>query len=82
VLVENLHWIDSETQTVLESLIAQLSTARILLLVNYRPEYRHAWGGKRVYTELQLEPLPPASADDLLQALLGTMRACSRLRRG
>jgi class 3 adenylate cyclase/tetratricopeptide (TPR) repeat protein len=71
VLVENLHWIDSETQTVLESLIEQLSAARILLLVNYRPEYRHAWGGKRVFTELQLEPLPPASADELLQALLG-----------
>jgi class 3 adenylate cyclase/tetratricopeptide (TPR) repeat protein len=71
VLIENLHWIDSETQTVLESLIEQLSTARILLLVNYRPEYRQAWGGKRVFTELQLEPLPPASADELLQALLG-----------
>jgi class 3 adenylate cyclase/tetratricopeptide (TPR) repeat protein len=71
VLVENLHWIDSETQTVLESLIEQLSTARILLLVNYRPEYRHAWGGKRFYTEVQLDPLPPANADELLQALLG-----------
>jgi class 3 adenylate cyclase len=71
VLVENLHWVGSETQTILQSLIEQLSTARILLLVNYRPEYHHGWGGKRVYTELQLEPLPPESADELLRALLG-----------
>ena len=27
-----------------------LPTARLLLLVNYRPEYRHEWGGKACYT--------------------------------
>src|SRR5262249_5521945 len=43
----------------------------LLLLVNYRPEYQHAWGSKTSYTQLRLEPLPPASADELLQALLG-----------
>jgi tetratricopeptide (TPR) repeat protein len=46
-------------------------TARLLLLVNYRPEYQHGWGSKTSYTQLRLDPLPPASADALLQALLG-----------
>ena len=48
-----------------------LPTARLLLLVNYRPEYQHSWGGKTFYTQLRLDPLPPASAAEVLQALLG-----------
>jgi tetratricopeptide (TPR) repeat protein len=39
--------------------------------VNYRPEYQHGWGSKTYYTQLRLDPLPPVSADELLQALLG-----------
>ena len=71
VIVENLHWIDTETQAVLDSLIESLPTARLLLLVNYRPEYQHGWGNKTYYTQLRLDPLPPARAEELLQALLG-----------
>jgi class 3 adenylate cyclase len=71
VVFEDLHWIDSETQVLLDSLVESLPTARILLLVNYRPEYQHSWGGKTYYTQLRLDPLPPVSADELLQALLG-----------
>ena len=71
LVFEDLHWIDSETQVLLDSLVESLPTARLLLLVNYRPEYQHAWGGKTYYTQLRLDPLPPESAEALLQALLG-----------
>jgi class 3 adenylate cyclase/tetratricopeptide (TPR) repeat protein len=71
LVFENLHWIDAETQAVLDRLIDSLPTARLLLLVNYRPEYQHGWGNKTYYTQLRLDPLPPASAEELLQALLG-----------
>jgi class 3 adenylate cyclase len=71
LVFEDLHWIDSETQALLDSLIEGLPTARLLLLVNYRPEYRHGWGSKTYYTQLRLDPLPPASASAVLQALLG-----------
>src|SRR5262245_33821475 len=71
LVFENLHWIDAETQAVLDSLIESLPTARLLLLVNYRPEYQHGWGNKTYYTQLRLDPLPTASAEALLQALLG-----------
>jgi class 3 adenylate cyclase/tetratricopeptide (TPR) repeat protein len=72
LVFEDLHWIDSETQALLDSLVESLPTARILLLVNYRPEYQHGWGSKTFYTQVRLDPLPPARADELLQALLGT----------
>jgi predicted ATPase len=71
LVCEDLHWIDTETQTLLDSLIQSLPTAQFLLLVNYRPEYQHGWGSKTYYRQLRLDPLPPASADELLQALLG-----------
>jgi len=71
LVFEDLHWIDSETQALLEGLIESLPTARLLLLVNYRPEYQHGWGNKTYYTQLRLDPLPPVSATELLHALLG-----------
>jgi class 3 adenylate cyclase/tetratricopeptide (TPR) repeat protein len=72
LVFEDLHWIDAETRALLESLVESLPTARLLLLVNYRPEYQHDWGSKIYYTQIRLDPLPPASADELLQALMGT----------
>ena len=48
-----------------------MPTARFLLLVNYRPEYQHGWGSKTYYTQLRLDPLPEARAEELLQDLLG-----------
>jgi predicted ATPase len=71
LVFEDLHWIDTETQALLDSLVESLPTARLLLLVNYRSEYQHAWGSKTYYTQLRLDPLPPASAAEVLQALLG-----------
>jgi class 3 adenylate cyclase/tetratricopeptide (TPR) repeat protein len=72
LIFEDLHWIDAETQALLDSLVESLPTARLLLLVNYRPEYQHGWGSKTYYTQLRLDPLPPASADEFLQALVGS----------
>ena len=71
VVFEDLHWIDGETQALLDSLVESLPAARLLLLVNYRPEYHHAWGGKTYYRQLRIDPLPPERADELLYALLG-----------
>ncbi|TMA94135.1 MAG: zinc-ribbon domain-containing protein [Deltaproteobacteria bacterium] len=71
LVFEDLHWIDNETQALLDSLVESLPTTCILLLVNYRPEYQHSWGSKTFYTQLRMDPLPPESAGELLQALLG-----------
>jgi class 3 adenylate cyclase/tetratricopeptide (TPR) repeat protein len=71
LVFEDLHWVDSETQAFLDSLIESLPAARILLAVNYRPEYRHGWGSKTYYRQLRIDPLPPESAGELLEGLLG-----------
>jgi DNA-binding NtrC family response regulator/class 3 adenylate cyclase len=59
VVMENLHWIDTATQAVLDRLVDSLPHTPLLLLVNYRPDYHHGWGSKTYYTQLRLDPLPP-----------------------
>jgi class 3 adenylate cyclase/tetratricopeptide (TPR) repeat protein len=71
VVFEDLHWIDEETQALLDSLVDSLGSARLLLLVNYRPQYEHRWASKTIYSQLRLDNLPTESAAELLAALLG-----------
>jgi len=72
VIFEDLHWIDSETEALLNLLIDAIANARILLLVNYRPEYRHEWGSRTHYSQLRLDPLGRESAEEMLDALLSS----------
>src|SRR5262249_25772473 len=65
----------------LDGLIESLPTARMLLLVNYRPEYTHGWGNKTYYRQLRIDPLPAESAHELLGALVGNDPALSALKR-
>jgi tetratricopeptide (TPR) repeat protein len=80
LVFEDLHWCDSETQALLDSLVESLPTAQILLLVNYRPEYEHRWSHKTYYAQLRLDPLQAESAEELLQVLLGADVALEPLR--
>src|SRR5713101_4479104 len=71
VFFEDLHWIDDETQAFLNLLADSIGTARLLLLVNYRPEYSHHWNSKTYYTQLRLDPLGKEGADEMLSAIVG-----------
>ena len=81
VIFEDLHWIDAETQELLDLLVDNVASARILMLVNYRPEYHHTWGNRTCYTQLRLDPLGGQSADDMLHALLGGDVSLQSLKR-
>ncbi|NOT55279.1 MAG: tetratricopeptide repeat protein, partial [Deltaproteobacteria bacterium] len=71
LIFEDLHWIDEETQGFLDVLSESVASAKLLLLTNYRPEYRHEWGQKTYYTQLRLAPFGKAEAEEFLTALLG-----------
>jgi hypothetical protein len=71
LVFENLHWLDSESQAFLDSLVDSLPLARALVLVSYRPEYQHGWARKSYYTQFRIDPLPPQSSEELLHALMG-----------
>jgi class 3 adenylate cyclase/tetratricopeptide (TPR) repeat protein len=80
VVFEDLHWIDSETQALLDSLVDSLGSARLLLLVNYRPEYQHDWGSKTTYSQMRLDALSTQHAGELLDVLLGADPALGPLK--
>jgi len=71
LVFEDLHWIDAETQVLLDMVVDSLPAARLLLVVSYRPEYQHPWGSKTCYRQLRIDPLPAESAEELLKVLLG-----------
>jgi class 3 adenylate cyclase/tetratricopeptide (TPR) repeat protein len=81
VVFEDLHWVDSETQAFLDALVESLPLARMLLLVNYRPEYRDAWSSRPYYTRLRVDPLESDGAESLLDALLGPDPGLAPLKR-
>jgi class 3 adenylate cyclase/predicted ATPase len=81
VIFEDLHWIDEQTQELLNLLADSIGTAKFLLLVNYRPEYSHQWNSKTYYTQLRLDPLGKESAEEMLTALLGDGKDLSPLKR-
>ncbi len=80
LVFEDLHWIDGETQALLDGLADSLPTSPILLLVNYRPEYEHGWGGRTYYSQHRINPLGAESAGALLSALLGDERELEALK--
>jgi len=71
LIFEDLHWIDEETQALLDLLADSIGTSQLLMLVNYRPEYSHAWTNKTYYTQVRLDPLGRESAERMLSALIG-----------
>ena len=81
VMFEDLHWIDEQTQELLNLLADSIATAKFLLLVNYRPEYSHQWNSKTYYTRLRVDPLGKESAEEMLSALLGDGKDLTPLKR-
>jgi class 3 adenylate cyclase/tetratricopeptide (TPR) repeat protein len=80
VMFEDLHWMDGESEAFLKLLADSIATSRVLLLINYRPEYSHQWGSKTFYTQLRLDPLGKESAEEMLSTLLGSDASLVPLR--
>jgi DNA-binding NtrC family response regulator/tetratricopeptide (TPR) repeat protein len=81
LILDDMQWIDPESQAALDVLAESLPTARILLVMSYRPEYQHAFGGRSYYTQLRVDPLGTESALELLDALLGGDATLATLKR-
>jgi class 3 adenylate cyclase len=81
VIFEDLHWIDAQTQALLDLLADSVSISRVLLLFNYRPEYRPDWTNKSNDLELRLDPLSGVDGATMLAALLGESVELNPLKR-
>jgi predicted ATPase/class 3 adenylate cyclase len=81
LLFDDLQWLDRETEGFLNVLIERIPSTRILLLLNYRPEYQPGWGQKSYCTQMRLDPLGQIESQALLGVLLGNAAALEPLKR-
>jgi len=77
---EDLHWIDEETQEVLDRLVESLGSASLLLLVTCRPEYRQPWYGKSYFVPVHVGSIPVSKRTELLDELLGNDPSLATLK--
>jgi hypothetical protein len=78
--IEDLHWIDSQTQAFLAALIDSLASAPLMLILTYRPEYEHHWGGKSYYSQIRLDTLSPETAEEFVRSLVGDDVSLARVK--
>jgi pimeloyl-ACP methyl ester carboxylesterase/DNA-binding SARP family transcriptional activator/class 3 adenylate cyclase len=72
LLVEDLHWADTESAAVVRRIAESISAHRILLLVTYRPEYTKDWLHDSHLQIINLQPLGRSESGTLLDTILGS----------
>ncbi len=71
LVIEDLHWIDEASNTMLAGLIESIEGTNTLAVLNYRPEYEPPWGHSPLYRGIPLAPLERADTAELLRDLAG-----------
>ena len=71
LVVEDLHWIDEGSNSMLADLIAAIEGTNTLAVFNFRPEYTPPWAASPAYRELSLGPLTREDTRELLSYLVG-----------
>ena len=78
-LIEDAHWIDAVSDSMLAAFISAVAQAPALVLITYRPEYRGALSAVADSTTISLMPLDQSQASALTVELLGTDPSVTRL---
>jgi class 3 adenylate cyclase/predicted ATPase len=68
---EDLHWADPSTMELLELLLDQVPTARLLLVLTSRPEFRPLWMPRTYVTQLTLTHLPRHQSEEMVLWVTG-----------
>ncbi len=79
LLIDDVHWIDDESNAILAQLVEAVGWTRTLLLLNFRPDYAADWMHASHCQRLELAPLASDGADALLHELLGSDPALATL---
>jgi predicted ATPase len=64
-VMEDLHWVDPSTLELLSLLVDQGPTARILMLLTFRPDFSPPWTGRSHLTQMTLNRLPRRQAAEM-----------------
>jgi len=81
MLIEDLHWLDDETQAFLIAFSRTIGDSRLLLMANYRPDYHPQWDAAATHSQIRLRAFGADEAHELLAMLLGRDAALESLKR-
>jgi class 3 adenylate cyclase/tetratricopeptide (TPR) repeat protein len=70
--IEDLHWIDTNSEASLKHLLESISGARVLLIFTYRPEFVHTWGARSYHSQVTLNRLSNRETLIMVSHLMGT----------
>ena len=70
VAVEDLHWIDEQSEEVLKALIDVIASVPVLLILSCRPAYTHTLGERTYFNRLILSNLPPEDSATMIEGVL------------
>ena len=71
LILEDLHWVDRETEAFLDLLAGKLAEAPVLVLLSHRAEYRHEWNSAAASAKITLDPLGSESSGEMITMILG-----------
>jgi class 3 adenylate cyclase len=72
LVFEDAHWIDPTSRELLDLTLDRVSRLPVLLIVTFRPEFQHAWGGHPEVTVLPLNRLGGPDGAALVERLAGS----------
>jgi class 3 adenylate cyclase len=68
---EDLHWADPSTLELLDLLLDHVPTARLLLVLTSRPEFRPPWAPRSYVTQLTLPRMPRRQSEEMVLRVTG-----------
>ena len=68
---EDLHWADPSTLETLDLLIERAATARLLILLTFRPEFHPRWSSREGLTQITLGRLEHHQTEQMVMNLTG-----------
>ena len=71
LLVEDAHWMDPTTQELMSLAVGAIKDAPVLILITYRPEFQHRWGGLPHASMLRLSRLTRPETRTLVTHVAG-----------
>ena len=70
LIFEDLQWVDASSRSLLDLLADSIADAKVLLIITYRYEFKSEWRRQENHSEIVLEPLSVAQAEQLLSTLV------------
>jgi class 3 adenylate cyclase len=73
LVIEDLHWADASTLSLIGRLLEQLPARKLMLVMTGRPEFSASWPCREHLTPLTLQPLKAHETERMLDSLTGSL---------